>query len=67
MEKTTTDWNELPLMLNVKETATVCGYGQARIRELCKSKIMPCVRLGRAYKIPREALQAWLMQQAQAK
>lgn len=60
-----TNWDELPLMLSVKETAKITGYGQARIRELCRAGIIPNIRLGRAYRIPREALRGWIMQQAQ--
>lgn len=62
-----TDWNDLPLMLSVQETAIVTGYGQQRIRELCRAGLMPHVRLGRAYRIPKEALRTWILQQAQVK
>lgn len=64
MAKVVTNWDDLPLMLSVKETAEVIGYGRARIRELCKAGLMPHVRLGRAYRIPREALREWVLQQA---
>lgn len=60
-------WEELPLLMGVKETATVIGYGQARIRELCKAGRIPNVRLGRAYRIPREALREWVLKQAQVR
>lgn len=60
-----TNWEDLPLMLGVKETAEVVGYGQARIRELCRAGLLPNVRLGRAYRIPREALRTWLLRQAE--
>ena len=56
-----TNWNELPIMLNIVETAKITGYGMARIRELCKGKVIPCIRLGRAYRIPKDALQNWIM------
>jgi len=54
-----TNWEELPLLLSVEETAKTTGYGQARIRELCRAGLMPNVRLGRAYRIPKEALRNW--------
>jgi excisionase family DNA binding protein len=62
-----TDWEQLPLTLSIKETAEVIGYGQARVRELCRANVLPHVRLGRAYRIPREALRNWLLQQSYAK
>ena len=55
------NWDELPLMLSVEETAKVTGYGKARIRELCRGKAIPCIRLGRAYRIPKEALRNWII------
>ncbi len=58
-------WDELPLWLGVDETALVTGYGPARIRELCRAGLMPHVRLGRAYRIPKEALRTWLLRQAE--
>lgn len=60
-----TSWDDLPLMLGVKETAVVTGYGQARIRELCRARRIPCVRLGRAFRIPRDSLRAWLEREAE--
>lgn len=59
-----TDWTQLPLLLSVRETAKIIGYGPARIRELCRVKAIPCVRLGRAYRIPKDALQQWLVNKA---
>lgn len=53
-------WDELPLLLTVAETSKVIGYNQARIRELCKTKILPHIRYGRAYKIPRDNLRKWV-------
>lgn len=60
-----TSWNDLPLMLSAQQTAEVTGYGVFRIRELCAAGKMPHVRLGRAYKIPRDTLRAWLERQAE--
>ena len=55
-----TNWDDAPLLLGVAETATITGYGRARIRELCRAKAMPCIHLGRAYRIPKDALQNWI-------
>jgi len=58
-----TSWDQLPLTLGVRETAEIVGYGQARIRELCRANKIPCIRLGRAFRIPRDALRDWLLKQ----
>lgn len=58
-----TEWDSLPLLLSVKETSQLIGYGQARVRELCNAKLLPCIRLGRAFRIPKEPLRVWLSNQ----
>ena len=47
-------------MLNVKETAKLLGYGEARIRALCNENAIPYLRLGRAFVVPKEQLQLWI-------
>ncbi|MBP2657176.1 MAG: Helix-turn-helix domain [Firmicutes bacterium] len=54
------NWDTLPLTLSVKETAQLTGYGQAIIRDLCRSRRIPCLHLGRAFRIPKDALRNWL-------
>ena len=58
--KDLTSWDQLPLVMSVQDVTNVLGYGAYRIRELCQSNTIPCIRLGRAYKIPREALKEWV-------
>lgn len=62
-----TKWEELPEVLSVKEVSNIMRYGPARVRELCNAGLMPNVRFGRAFRIPKEALQHWLLQQSQKK
>jgi hypothetical protein len=54
------NWDSLPLLLKVKDTAKLLGYGTARIRVLCNANAIPCMRLGRAFVIPKEQLQLWI-------
>ena len=61
------DWSELPIMLSTTETAKLLGYGAFRVRELCRHKHIPCIRLGRAFRIPRDSLRIWLEHQVQVK
>ena len=56
----------LPLMLNVRLAAHVSGYGQAKIRELCRVHRIPHCRLGRAYMLPRDTFLNWLQREAEA-
>ena len=57
-------WERYPLVLNVKQTAGIVGYGPARIRELCKANLLPHLKNGRAYMIPRDALREWINKEA---
>ena len=52
-------------MLGIEQVADVTGYGAFRVRELCRSGKMPHVRLGRAFRIPRDMLRAWLEREAE--
>lgn len=62
-----TNWDELPVMLNVAMVAAVLNYNQHKIRELCRSREIPNMRLGRAFMVPRDALKAWVEQTASVK
>jgi excisionase family DNA binding protein len=55
-----THWDELPLILNVKEVAQLTGCGEQMIRMLCHAKQIPCFRLGRAFSMLREGLRQWI-------
>lgn len=59
-----TNWEDLPLLMSVEETSEVTGYCPTRIRELCRGGRLPNIRLGRAYRIPKEALREWILRQA---
>lgn len=56
------NWDNLPLTLGVNEVADIIGYGRSRVRELCSAGVIPHVRYGRAYRISRDSLRAWLEQ-----
>ena len=53
-------WESMPLLLSSADTSKILGYSVARIRELCVAGIIPHIRLGRSFRIPREALQTWV-------
>ena len=54
-------WDELPLLLSSTQASKVLGYSTARVRELCNANMLPCIRVGRHFRIPKEALRQWIM------
>ena len=54
-------WDELPLLLSSAQASKVLGYSTARVRELCNANMLPCIRVGRHFRIPKEALRQWIM------
>lgn len=53
-------WDELSIMLNTKEVASVIGYGEQTVRELCHAGRIPFIRVGRAFMFPRDAIRKWV-------
>ena len=53
-------WEAMPLLLSSADTSKILGYSVARIRELCVAGIIPHIRLGRSFRIPKEALKTWV-------
>lgn len=56
---------ELPLLLTVKEAAAVMRIGRDTTYSLVAQKLIPCVKLGKQIRIPRNALLAHLEREAQ--
>jgi excisionase family DNA binding protein len=50
-------------MLTVAETAEILGWSEDTIRRRCNTGDIPSVRHGRAIRIPRHALEQWLLEQ----
>jgi excisionase family DNA binding protein len=49
-------------MLTVAETAEVLRWSEDTVRRRCSTGDIPHVRHGRAIRIPRHALEQWLLQ-----
>ena len=49
---------------NVRETAKYIGLGITKTQQFIRSGIIPSVKLGRRYVIPKEALDKWLLRQS---
>ena len=50
-------WNNLPMLLSVKQTAEILGVNSATVYSMLKqSEALPKVLVGKNYKISREGL-----------
>ena len=47
-------------LLTVKEASAVLRVSPARLYELCRLQLVPCVRLGRQVRIEQRALEEWI-------
>jgi excisionase family DNA binding protein len=56
------NWDELPLVLSPAQVKKILQCGQNNIYTLFHRKDFPAVRVGRTFKISRDALRAWLDQ-----
>lgn len=52
--------------LTVAEMAQYIGIGLNKAYELVNSKRLPCLKIGRTYRIPKAALDEWLIKQSVA-
>ena len=53
------------LLLTVEEAARRLNIGRTLAWQLVREGKLPSVRLGRCVRVPEQALQAWILQQAQ--
>jgi len=53
-------FNELPLVLQVKELAAVLSISQKTAYALVRSGAIRSIRVGRSYRIPREAVKEYI-------
>lgn len=54
------------LLLRPEEAAAVLGLGRSTIYELLRAGELPSVHIGRATRIPAQALQRWIEQHSTA-
>lgn len=54
------NWDQIPVILNVKQLARVMNLGTNSTYELVHSKGFPSIRIGRQLKIPRDQFRKWL-------
>jgi excisionase family DNA binding protein len=52
----------VPMLLRTTEVGKVLGLGRSTIFELLAAGELPTVRIGRAVRVPRQALEDWIRQ-----
>lgn len=55
-----TSYDELPLLLNVKQLADLLGVSDSSVYELIQEDSFPSLRIGKRIVIPKEELREWI-------
>lgn len=58
------DWDQLPLLLSVKDLSNVMGIGITASYQLAKRGGFPSLKVGNRIIVPRDALIRWLEEEA---
>ena len=53
-------YDELPLMLNMKQLSDLLGISDASAYELVQEEDFPSLRIGKRIVVPKEELQNWI-------
>jgi excisionase family DNA binding protein len=54
------------VLLRAEEAAEVLGMGRSKVFEMFRAHELPVVRIGRAVRVPRKALLAWIEDRTEA-
>ena len=55
-----TSYDELPLLLNVKQVARLLGISDSGAYELIQEDDFPALRIGKRIVVPKEELRKWI-------
>ena len=55
-----TSYDELPLLLNVKQLADLLGVSDSSVYELIQEDDFPSLRIGKRIAVPKEELRKWI-------
>ena len=61
-ESVFTSYDQLPLLLNVKQLADLLGVSDSSVYELIREYGFPSLRIGKRIVIPKEELREWIGQ-----
>ena len=59
-ESVFTSYDQLPLLLNVKQLAALLGVSDSSVYELIQEDDFPSLRIGKRIVIPKEELRKWI-------
>ena len=59
-ESVFTSYDQLPLLLNVKQLAALLGVSDSSVYELIEEEDFPSLRIGKRIVIPKEELIKWI-------
>ena len=59
-ESVFTSYDQLPLLLNVKQLAALLGVSDSSVYELIEEEDFPSLRIGKRIVIPKEELRKWI-------
>lgn len=63
MDRRPTSYDELPLTLRVEDLMPILGIGRNTAYELVRSGQIRSIRVGHQLRVPKDALQTFLIQQ----
>lgn len=55
-----TSYDELPLLLNVKQLTELLGVSESSVYELIQEADFPSLRIGKRIVVPKEELRQWI-------
>jgi excisionase family DNA binding protein len=58
--------HESPLLLRVPEVARTLGIARSLAYEMARDGRLPTIHIGKAVRVPRRRLEAWIEERAQA-
>ena len=58
--------NESPLLLRVPEVARSLGIARSLAYEMARDGRLPVIHIGKAVRVPRRRLEAWIEERARA-
>lgn len=58
--KACTSWERLPVSMTIEQAAVLLQLTDGGVRELCRRGVVPAVRLGKEWRIARDALRQCL-------
>ena len=56
---------DLPLLLRAEEAAKLLSLGRSTVFQMLAAGELPAVRVGRAVRVPRAALERWVREQTE--